>query len=295
MKFLKAIATPFVAIGRWIKETAWVQPLLIVGAIFAVIFSIPSITNWVRSWGTDVDSYEYLRSKQLSLEGITGDDNSGAAYDFFVKFNEAQLKWTNDNDKEGAKALLKDYASDDGKMLLAFVQENSTCIDFNDASNYLESSAWNEKVNEPYKKEHEDKNAPSYRLKTIFTDQKIDVDSNNHIYDDKTPYEYLLVDKQYMNFISTVRAAATVSNYYINLESSSEKSTLETNVQNIGDVTNYGSALPFFVMIDMTESNTSRNIVTDVFFKIDGSDKYTRADFMAHAWLGTEEFKTPAE
>ena len=44
MNILRKIATPFVAIWRWIKETAWVQPLLIVGIIFAIIFSIPSIT-----------------------------------------------------------------------------------------------------------------------------------------------------------------------------------------------------------------------------------------------------------
>ena len=43
MKILKVIATPFVALWRWIKETAWVQPLLIVGCIFAVIFSIPCL------------------------------------------------------------------------------------------------------------------------------------------------------------------------------------------------------------------------------------------------------------
>ena len=48
MKVLKILATPFIAIWRWIKETAWVQPLLIVGLIFGIIFSIPSITSWVN-------------------------------------------------------------------------------------------------------------------------------------------------------------------------------------------------------------------------------------------------------
>ena len=49
MNILKAIGNLFIRLWRWIKETAWVQPLLIVGAIFAVIFSIPRFTEWINS------------------------------------------------------------------------------------------------------------------------------------------------------------------------------------------------------------------------------------------------------
>ena len=45
MKVLSAIGGFFARIGRWIKETAWIQPLLIVGAIFAVIFAIPHVRS----------------------------------------------------------------------------------------------------------------------------------------------------------------------------------------------------------------------------------------------------------
>ena len=50
MVVLRAIGKFFARIGRWIKETAWVQPLLIVGGIFAIIFSIPYIVKGVSSW-----------------------------------------------------------------------------------------------------------------------------------------------------------------------------------------------------------------------------------------------------
>ena len=50
MKVLRAIGRFFARIGRWIRDTAWIQPLLIVGGIFGIIFSIPYITNWVKSW-----------------------------------------------------------------------------------------------------------------------------------------------------------------------------------------------------------------------------------------------------
>ncbi|MDD3938419.1 MAG: hypothetical protein PHU55_01520, partial [Bacilli bacterium] len=70
MNILKAIGAFFVRIGRWIKDTAWVQPLLIVGAIFAVIFSIPSITSWIEGLAEDARSSEkYYQKFQRSLAG----------------------------------------------------------------------------------------------------------------------------------------------------------------------------------------------------------------------------------
>ncbi|MFA7700859.1 MAG: hypothetical protein WCX85_03200 [Bacilli bacterium] len=70
MKILKAIGALFVRIGHWIKDTAWVQPLLIVGAIFAVIFSIPSITGWIEGLAEDARSSEkYYQKYQRSLAG----------------------------------------------------------------------------------------------------------------------------------------------------------------------------------------------------------------------------------
>ena len=67
MKILKAIGGFFVKIWRWIKETAWVQPLLIVGAIFAIIFSIPYFTEWINSIG--IGSENYYSAHKVSLEG----------------------------------------------------------------------------------------------------------------------------------------------------------------------------------------------------------------------------------
>lgn len=46
-KILSAIGRFFKAIWNWIKNTAWVQPLLIVGAIFGLIMSIRPISNWI--------------------------------------------------------------------------------------------------------------------------------------------------------------------------------------------------------------------------------------------------------
>jgi len=70
MKILRAIGHFFAKIGRWIANTAWVQPLLIVGGIFAIIFSIPYIKRGFENLfknDTDTD-YQWYEGKALSLE-----------------------------------------------------------------------------------------------------------------------------------------------------------------------------------------------------------------------------------
>jgi len=68
MKVLSAIGRFFARIGRWIKETAWIQPLLIVGAIFAIIFAIPHIINGVKGWFSSSDSTNaFFAQYRLSL------------------------------------------------------------------------------------------------------------------------------------------------------------------------------------------------------------------------------------
>ena len=67
MKLLKGIGNLFVKLWRWIKETAWVQPLLIVGGIFLIIFSIPYISNWVSSWFSADATTSYFNAHKINL------------------------------------------------------------------------------------------------------------------------------------------------------------------------------------------------------------------------------------
>lgn len=80
MIILKSIGAFFVKIWRWIKETAWVQPLLIVGAIFAVIFSIPYITAWANEWSGNSEGAFFADSRR-SLEGETDQPTSNSEAD----------------------------------------------------------------------------------------------------------------------------------------------------------------------------------------------------------------------
>ena len=69
MKVLRAIGAFFAKIGRWIANTAWIQPLLIVGGIFGIIFSIPYIKQGIENAQKDTTDYdyEYYKSKSLGL------------------------------------------------------------------------------------------------------------------------------------------------------------------------------------------------------------------------------------
>src|SRR5574344_419759 len=83
MIILKAIGAFFVKIWRWIKDTAWVQPLLIVGAIFAVIFSIPSITSWASNF-TQTSANSFYNAKKQNLEGEKNDNSSNSPADQLI-------------------------------------------------------------------------------------------------------------------------------------------------------------------------------------------------------------------
>lgn len=61
-----AITKFFSTIWGWIKNTAWVQPLLIVGLIFAVIFSIRPIADGIGSLLAQSSAPNFYRQKLLS-------------------------------------------------------------------------------------------------------------------------------------------------------------------------------------------------------------------------------------
>ena len=286
-KVLKVIGTPFIKLWTWIKETAWVQPLLIVGIIFAVIFSIPSITSWVQSWNFGSDTYTFLQNKKLSLEGMT-DVPSGQAADFFSSYVSAREKWSND-DKEGARNDMKAYVGDSNKMILFFVAEDDTGASVNEAANYLVNECWSNLVTAEFPE------APAFQYQAIFTDQTIDLGDDDDTYKDKNPFAYLWQSADYQQFVEDAYFVTTVSPYYINLEEASAKTTLKNNAENIVSSSNYTSNLAYYVTIDLTDTNTTDNIITNVFFEITGADKYEKAEFLSEAWTNSEDFEIKAK
>lgn len=144
MKILKLIGAFFARIGRWVKETAWVQPLLIVGGIFAIIFSIPSITTWVEKISEEAKSSEkYYQKYQQSLEG--GDTSDADKLIANIESGDAK-------DKIGEK------------FFLIFVSEDCTgCTEAKKGFEALEKN---------WKKSLAPKSDQPFNLVSIFTDEE---------------------------------------------------------------------------------------------------------------------------
>jgi hypothetical protein len=105
MVILSAIGRFFKKIWDWIKQTAWIQPLLIVGLIFGVIFSIPAIVNAVKNGKTEKNKYAaYYNHFKLSLKG---EANSEA--------DKFTTRLTDIMSSGGSESSLKAFKDDFGK------------------------------------------------------------------------------------------------------------------------------------------------------------------------------------
>ena len=174
MVVLRAIGSFFARIGRWIRDTAWVQPLLIVGGIFAIIFSIPYITKWVQSWFTTGDAAVsfYKNSGYLKLSNGDADGKNSDA--------DKLLKFILSDDSEKTEEQYKKYGE---KFFVTFVQEDcSTCSTIYKGwktakENWGKATGFKRVLdkdgNEIYKADKSD-----FKMYTIFVDQKNDDDKN---------------------------------------------------------------------------------------------------------------------
>lgn len=66
----KGIKKGFLGLISWVKNTAWIQPLLIVGAIFAVILSIKPVTNFIGGLFDPNETFQFYRNNQANLETV---------------------------------------------------------------------------------------------------------------------------------------------------------------------------------------------------------------------------------
>lgn len=86
MKVFKAIGNFFARIWRWIKETAWVQPLLIVSLIFGIILLIQPISQGIGALADLITNNEkYYTDNKVKLVGGKAES---LIYDDDVRFKE---------------------------------------------------------------------------------------------------------------------------------------------------------------------------------------------------------------
>ena len=268
MIVLRAIGRFFARIGRWIKETAWIQPLLIVGGIFAIIFSIPYLTKWVKSWFTEESAAEkYYSSKKLSLTDAEKHKSEvDSIFDYLVSYSNGESEGIAKGEKKFGK-----------KFFLTLVEEDcNACEERYDGFKTLERE-WGRGSFDVFE------NDESFRLHTIFVDTKND--DGDSLFEDVYDRDVVLNFFEETNYAMAeeghpYRDNTTESSYVTNLENLLDKDQIST---------------PVVFLIDLTENApewTSKHGVREVLFSFsgtDGSDNYARARTLRNAWTNVED------
>ena len=271
MIILRAIGQFFARIWRWIKETAWVQPLLIVGGIFAIIFSIPYLTKWVKSWFSDSSaSVKYYTSKKVSLKNAE-DHNSDVdvLFDYLTAFA--------DNDQAAQATGKKKFGE---KFFLTLVQENcANCDDRYGAFKTLEEN-WN--------KGSLDQLDGSFKMYTIYVDTKND--DGDNLFEDV--YERPEVSTIFEDAIATM-----TENGHPYKDNGDDSASYVTNVENLLDREQISTPTTF--LIDLTNDApdwTSSYGVREILFSFNGtngSDDIAKARTLRNAWTNVESKDNP--
>ncbi len=268
MIILRAIGRFFARIGRWIKDTAWVQPLLIVGGIFAIIFSIPYLTKWVKSWfnNGDTAAQKYYSSKKVSLKNA---EDAKSDVDGIFDYLEEYSK-TNTVNPE----YKKKYGD---KFFLTLVQEDcSSCEERYEGFQTLEQKWGKDSFSEV--------SDETFKLHTIYVDST-NKDGDN-LFEDV--YERREVAAMFEETISYMSGEYVDHPYKDN----SNDSSYVTNLENLTDREQISTPTTF--LIDLTDKApdwTSPHGVREVLFSFEGtngSDGVAKARTLLNSWTNVE-------
>ena len=273
MKVLSAIGGFFARIGRWIKETAWIQPLLIVGAIFAVIFASPHIIDGVKGWFDESDAAnKYFAKYQLSLdkandipEGkFVGDSEVDKLFTLLEDNNEAEIK--------------SQYGE---KFFVAFVEkENSTCKDLYGGFKMLEDK-WSSK-----NAEFASVSGDTFKLYTIYTDTVDEADESINYFD-------VVWSNHYELFEDLSRSDYLENTFYAKNKNYKTDNYLSAFVGG-SDAKTCPMTSPLVMYFDYTNANNVPNQrikgLSDVLFSVDGSSDLEKARTLRDCWSHSDIF-----
>ena len=283
MQILKNIGALFLKLWRWIRETAWVQPLLIVGTIFAVIFSIPRFTSWFNALG--VGSYSsYYIGKKVSLQGeLDGIVINSKADELTNAINQ----WSN-LDNEFGEDEYDEYAAlfnNSGvkekygeKFFVVYVKEEcSSCSAIEPAFNTLESN-WGTK--------YTPNDSRAFKMYTIYSDEASSNDSDYELDDDKVAFNRYLDKWSDLDFFENAGGRLQQAPYALN-----------SNISESSDYTNFinadhkNFAVPAVLLIDFSrdafELEQSRVGVSEILFGVSGDNEIEKAELLLQMWNHT--------
>ena len=298
MNILKGMNASLTKLWRWIKETAWVQPLLIVGAIFAVIFSIPKATAWVQSFGVGTSTAYYMAQKK-TLEGEVKD--TAEKYDSKAdKLTRALLNWSNfststkgsygtyeawkaDFDKSEDKKTIMDAGG--MKFYLVYVAKDSdSCDEVQEGFETLEDN-WGTL----FKVDKSDEYS-KFAFSTIYTDEDSTNDEDFSITAEKTAFNRYLVKFDDLDFFSLAGARFDTCPY--------KKNANLTSSSNYDNFIQAGTSLdastfvkPTVILIDFSEKafDLGRLGISEVLFGVSGNEAYDKATLLMKMWNHTSK------
>ncbi len=266
MVVLRAIGRFFARIGRWIRDTAWVQPLLIVGGIFAIIFAIPYVIDGVQSWFEDSTAtyVKFYEDYQLSLEDC--DENNSEADGLLQYLVDASTG-------SQTEAQTRKYGE---KFYLCFVQEGCSGCE----SNYYGFNYLADNVNKSSSFELNG-GSDSFRLYSIFmdeTDEDIDYDGNI--------FDHYIFDTYQQIFETAVEIATDTYNYNYLINQGGESSDYYSTATSMADE----MESPTIFVIDLSAEGgyASSFGISEVLFAYDGKDSestaYAKCLTLVDAW-----------
>ena len=266
MIVLTAIAAFFKKIWDWIRQTAWVQPLLIVGIIFGIIFSIPSIVNAIKDAQKKSDAIEnYYHNVQLSLEGAEESD----AYKDTDLIYQSML--TGQEDAEAIKAA---FGTD--KFFLVYVEDTcSYCAEAKGGFDVLETE-WNTSDSKAsfYVEDGRD-----FKLWSIFIDEYTSETTS-------TQSAFAQYMNKFEHYFELAAEAAENTDYYINQGSNSEYAS-DINMLADADASNLKA--PIIMLIDYSEGAIQKG-VSEVMFGVAADTDYKRAELLLDCWNHAGDF-----
>lgn len=260
MVVLTAIGAFFKKIWDWIKQTAWIQPLLIVGIIFGVIFSIPAIVNAIKSAQEEASATEnYYHKYQLSLEG--GKESKADVS------TELIYKAMENPSEENVAAVTEEIGTN--KFFLTYVSDScENCVQAKYGFDYLEKN-WNTPGFEVGE-------GSEYKLVSIFADEYTSQTTSN-----KTAFVQYM--ERYPNFFELAAEAAYNTDYFElgHIQASDIDTLAEAHPDNF--------LTPTILLIDFTEKSPQKG-VSEVMFGVDGESDKDKAELLLHCWNHTDEF-----
>lgn len=267
MFVLKAIGRFFAKIGRWIRDTAWVQPLLIVGGIFAIIFSIPRIVSWVENMNEESNAAQtFFESKIISAQGKEGKLSEGSVLDNYLSILENKDgTYTN---AAAAYSAVNDTLklNNEKRFFVIFVDSTSSCDSLYLGLNYLKNN-WS---NDEFKNL---KGEFSYR--TIYLDTVDKYDEETKLFDDvysRHNFENLASDLYSTKFAENKNYDEGASDHYDSLATSASGFTAGTILFFDYETAGYEGVSTYGLRSCFTSSDVA------------GASDYERAQNLAKAW-----------